>query len=511
MNTAAIYVRISDDAEGEALGVARQEQDCRALAARLGLTIIEPPYRDNDTGASTRTKKKRKTYPRMLADAEARKFSHILAYSNSRITRRPMELEELIQLHERSGVQVQTVVSGKSDLSTADGRQYARILAAIDAGEAERTGERLTRRQQDDRAQGRYGASKRAWGWGTLVPHPQRAGRTMVIDADKLNDTEGPALRWGIGRVLEGASLRSLAVEWNRQGLLTASNNTWTATRVRDVLVRWRNAGIMQHNGEPMEGSPGSWDPVCTPEDLRLLRGLLLAPERRTTPGRTPTDLLSALACCTACGRVMYSGKQRSVRKDGALWFDVYRCSGAQSTTGDKCWTSIKRETLDEIVIKSLRRRLTFGPSTGLAPSSEERAQLMALRSERAEIAEEQVEVGRMIGDRVMSPSTAEPALRGLSERLEAIDTQIRAIESRYAFGALFGAPERSKWKWKRSDALSENFRSLDLAEQREVIRLLLRVEVNKGRDPRERVAVGYVGWAGPVPPHSLEHPDDES
>jgi DNA invertase Pin-like site-specific DNA recombinase len=36
---AAAYVRISRDREGQALGVARQEDDCKALAERRGWTV----------------------------------------------------------------------------------------------------------------------------------------------------------------------------------------------------------------------------------------------------------------------------------------------------------------------------------------------------------------------------------------------------------------------------------------------------------------------------------------
>jgi len=42
---AAIYCRISDDREGRGLGVARQEDDCRKLAERLGWEVAKL-YRD---------------------------------------------------------------------------------------------------------------------------------------------------------------------------------------------------------------------------------------------------------------------------------------------------------------------------------------------------------------------------------------------------------------------------------------------------------------------------------
>lgn len=96
---AAIYCRISRDAEGDGEGVERQERLCRELATRLDLNIVEV-YTDNDIGVSDRTStnKQRTAYLQMIADARTGKFHHLLAYSNSRLTRRMLELEDLIQL-----------------------------------------------------------------------------------------------------------------------------------------------------------------------------------------------------------------------------------------------------------------------------------------------------------------------------------------------------------------------------------------------------------------------------
>jgi len=47
---AAIYARISSDQEGTALGVKRQLEDCRKLAAAEGWLVAEE-YTDNDVSA----------------------------------------------------------------------------------------------------------------------------------------------------------------------------------------------------------------------------------------------------------------------------------------------------------------------------------------------------------------------------------------------------------------------------------------------------------------------------
>src|SRR5699024_2290295 len=64
---AAVYARISKD-DGEALGVARQVEDCTALAAQRGWQVVGT-YTDNNVSATHA--KVRPQYQRMIADIEA--------------------------------------------------------------------------------------------------------------------------------------------------------------------------------------------------------------------------------------------------------------------------------------------------------------------------------------------------------------------------------------------------------------------------------------------------------
>lgn len=65
VRSAAVSARISSDQDGTALGVARQLEDCRKLAASLGWVVGEE-YVDNDLSAYSG--KPRPEYQRMLLD-----------------------------------------------------------------------------------------------------------------------------------------------------------------------------------------------------------------------------------------------------------------------------------------------------------------------------------------------------------------------------------------------------------------------------------------------------------
>src|SRR3954451_4788181 len=110
----AIYARISSDSEGTGLGVARQVEDCRRLAASLGWTVAEE-YIDNDLSAYD-ARKVRPAYQRMLADLRDGLRDGVLVYHVDRLTRRPLELEEFIATLDAAKVRHVRFVSGDMNL-----------------------------------------------------------------------------------------------------------------------------------------------------------------------------------------------------------------------------------------------------------------------------------------------------------------------------------------------------------------------------------------------------------
>src|SRR5947209_1128271 len=110
---AAIYCRISQDRSDEGLGVTRQEQDCRAQAKRRNWTVSEV-FVDNDISAyaTTRRRKTRPAYERMMDAIRAGAVGAIIVWHPDRLHRTPRELEDFIDLIEAHKVSVATVTAG---------------------------------------------------------------------------------------------------------------------------------------------------------------------------------------------------------------------------------------------------------------------------------------------------------------------------------------------------------------------------------------------------------------
>ncbi|WP_308799548.1 recombinase family protein [Agromyces silvae] len=295
---AAIYARISRDAEGEKLGVSRQIDDCRALAKSLGYEVVEE-FIDNDISASTKSQKARPAYTEMLAAARADQIDAILAYSNSRLTRRPRELEDLIDLHDRHRTRIATVVSGNDDLSTADGRMVARIKGNVDTAEAERVAERTKRAKEQMATDGKYRGGRRPYGYekGGLV----------------INKAEADVVREATTAVLAGRTVNAVARELNERGMKTSTGAKWTQMSLRDVLLRPRNAGLIArgaagHAGFEI-GGRAQWPALVDEDTWRALFTKLTDPSRRTNKGSDTKWLGSFIYRCgiEGCGAVLRS------------------------------------------------------------------------------------------------------------------------------------------------------------------------------------------------------------
>lgn len=353
------YCRISEDPEGLAIGVGRQRQDNATLAEREGFELVQS-YEDNDIGASMLSKKKRPAFDDMMARAWKGEFDAIVAYSNSRLTRRPMELENFINLFNHRirmerPLRIITMVSGEDDLSTADGRMVARFKAAADAGEAERTAERVARARKAKRDKGQAHSAFRPFGWQN--------------DRVTLDTEEAQHARDAVTMLIEGASLHEICRNFNDAGLKTTRGNAWTYQTAYTYFHNPRLAGYVGQDGDYYRHSltgepvPGEWEPLISTEIFDRLCAHL---DRNKNAGTQVRDrenkaLLSGILRCGACGTRMtrmhaVAARGGKLRADGSRtkrYNAVYRCGLMTSSQGaeNKHYMVIDRAQTEEHII----------------------------------------------------------------------------------------------------------------------------------------------------------------
>jgi DNA invertase Pin-like site-specific DNA recombinase len=338
-----IYLRISDDREGQELGVGRQQEDCLSLSDRLH-RVVYKIYKDNDISASTRSRQTRPEYQQLLADARSGVIDTIIAYTTSRLTRKPREHEDLLEIAERYGIQFYYVASPSFDLNTANGRQVARILAANDASQAEITAELISRKKLENAAKGQYMGGARAYGF----EGPIKDEHGTLINRGRINvaviEEEKAVWLDCVQRAIAGERETYLIRDLNSRGKLSSTGTLWQTGNLKHVLLNKRfvefdatnhpvdcpclanpkGNGTLTHRGVEHRAV---WPAFISQETHAQLSAAF---ERNSQPwahgllmGRK--YLLSGLAVCGRCGTPMY-GQHRKIDENRKQ--RRYRCKG---------------------------------------------------------------------------------------------------------------------------------------------------------------------------------------
>lgn len=289
---ATLYLRISLDKSGEELGVQRQEAECRRLCEQRGWDVIGV-ITDNSVSASRGV---RPGYKQLLRAIEAHETDVVVVYRLDRLLRRLTELEALVELSERTGVQVATV-QGDLDLTNSSGRLVARILASVARSEVETKSERQRLANAQKAAAGKPQGSRRPYGYE----------RDLIT----IYEPEAAVLREMAAKVIAGWGYKEVAYWANAEGHTTTMGRPWLGLTIRNILQKKRYGGIREYNGAEY---PAIWQPIFDKQTWeRLQLTIKLHKQSYADPSRAFARkyLLTGLVYCGQCGMPLNGATKR--------------------------------------------------------------------------------------------------------------------------------------------------------------------------------------------------------
>lgn len=447
-----MYCRISRDKVGAGLGVERQERDCRELAARLGVDIVAV-HTDNDLSAYSG--KPRPGYKALLAQVRDGHVDIVLCWHTDRLHRRPIELEEWISVCEPRSVSVHTVKAGPLDLATPSGRMVARQLGAVARYEVEHAIERQKAAKSQAAADGRWRGGRRPYGYDADGVTVRPAEAAVVADAT--------------GRVLAGESLHAVARSLNDAGTLTSTGRAWTPTELRKVLLRGRNAGQIEHNGDVV--GEAVWEAIVDPAAWRNLRRLLTEPGRRPPRSHDLVWLGSGVYLCGVCGdgTTMLSASARSGSKRRVI--PSYRCRRS---------THVARAAapLDEFISMLVVERLSQPDARRLLVPQPKLVDVAALHARRVDVDGRLAEVAALFADGAVTAAQLAEVTRRLRGEAEDLDGRIAAATATSPLAGLADAVD-----------VPAAWAATSVARRKAVIRDLMTVTLDRAPRGRPR------GW----------------
>lgn len=459
---AIIYCRISRDREGAGLGVERQRDDCEQLAAQLRLNIVAV-YEDNDLSAYSG--KPRLGYDALLHDIRAGRAEVVLAWHTDRLHRSPAELEEYIDVCEPRRVETRTVKAGTLDLATATGRMIARQLGVQARYEVERMAERQRRKRDQMAAAGEYMGGARPFGY--------------EADGVTIRDDEAEAVREAAEAILAGASLRAVCREWEERGIRTVPrarrqpdgtrsepvSKAWDATELRRMLLRPRNAGILQHRGQ--EAGPARWPAILDEATWRSMCAVLTDPTRRTTPGNERKWLGSGIYFCGIKGCGLTVRASTAGTASGRVHLPAYRCRTLRHVTR-RC------DLLDEYITLLTLARVSRPDAVDLLAQHDDPVDVAGAQRDMREARGTLDALAGALGAGEMDMQEWRAASGAARRRLQAAEDVLSRAVKANPVASLVGAEDpRAVWG------------GLDLSRRRAVVSYLMTVTVHPARRGR--------------------------
>ncbi len=444
VEAAAIYCRISDDREGEALGVRRQEEDCRALAERRRWPISNV-YIDNDRSAYSG--KPRPEYERLLHDIRTGAVDAVVVWDLDRLHRSPRELEDFFAVCDsaRPPLTELASVTGEVDLSTHAGHFHARMMGDVARYESDQKSHRIRRKHEQLAQMGKLAGG----GWARPFGYER--------DRITIRPAEAKIISDGARHILAGDSLNSVARLWNAGGLTTTGGRTWHTAAVKRVLASGRIAGLREHHGEIVRGPDGKpvraeWPGIIPATQSERLRIILRDPARRTN-FRKHAYLLSGLLRCGRCGVRLYARP----KANGKPCYICLRAEGRAGCGGVSRLAGPVEELLTEAVLFRLDT-----PALAKAVAAEEkqlRGRDKVLESAGA-IEAQQADLAREWAAGHVTKAEWMSARDELQRRLDAVVSRIRVEQRASAVKGFIG----------RSRVLAKRWRSLTVEQRRAVI-----------------------------------------
>jgi len=336
----AIYARLSQDRNGDSLGIDRQRDLMEAVADVRGWPV---PKLYGERNISAYSGKKRPSFDRLIADIKAGVVDGVLVVDEDRLSRRLGELNAFYELCADPYVPIVTL-SGEVDTTTADGVMRAHITGAVAQNASAKESERLKRQRAQAAKLGLYQGGVRRYGY--------TATRTTTIEIDgksypapAIVEPEARIVRDIAERLLRGESARSIVLDLNDRKVPTAKGGEWTVGGLLQTITSPHVAAIRTHHGE--EVAPGAWEPILDRATHEKLAAIVNA--RKGTRGRPAKSLLGGIARCGRCREKLHQTRQRSQR--------IYRCQSSGERRNMCKGVIVDADALDEFLSAVIVKR----------------------------------------------------------------------------------------------------------------------------------------------------------
>lgn len=393
---AVIYSRISVTQEAS-VSLERQQESARMYAAARGFNVVGS-FVDDGVSATANRPDQRPGWKAMLASPL--KFQVVIALKVDRVARRTIDfLQAHEQLQARGAALV--CVDDPIDMSTAQGRGFATMLAVFAEMEAAAIADRVRGARKTLLHSGRVAGGKVPWGWRSVRNPDGGPGYVLQQDPDAIEH-----VRLAVERTQAGHSIYSTQQLLAEQGVKVGYTSLERTIRNPLVagLIAWTpgNKGKARGDGlvRDANGLPVRYPELAVTTESAW-RSMLSALDAPTTGRRTPRALRAATSGAWSglvwCADARHDEPVRMHRGtfEGRHGYTCPSCHQTLTSWEDEAVAEFLRVAGDELALNRVRVVTTGGNEqvaaiearirelTAEMATTHDKAALKALREEQ--------------------------------------------------------------------------------------------------------------------------------
>lgn len=289
-----IYVRVSTEEQAkEGFSISAQKERLRAFALSQGWEIKNEYIEEGWSAKNI----ERPQLKQLLNDITKENIDVVLVYRLDRLTRSVLDLYQLLKTFDDNGVAFRSATE-VYDTSTAMGRLFLTLVAALAQWERENLGERV-----------RFGIDQ-------MLDEGKRAGASSNygyrFDKDfncEIIEHEAEAVRFMFQWYIEGFGYTLIAEKLNNMGYKPKRSKEWNRASVKQYLANPIYAGHYKWSDRIFENShPPLVDEITFQKVQKLMK------ERTPADIRHGKYLLTGLLRCGYCNHGMTGGTDKRIK-----------------------------------------------------------------------------------------------------------------------------------------------------------------------------------------------------
>lgn len=307
----AIYIRVSTEEQAkEGYSISAQKQKLKAYCIAQGWDV-SGVYVDEGISAKDMN---RPQLQQMLKDIKSGLIDCVLVYRLDRLTRSVLDLYKLLETFEKHDCKFKSATE-VFETTTALGRMFITIVAAMAQWERENTGERISMGFHEKVRQGKYALNFRSFGYNLDLKTGQLS----------INEEEAKTVRKIVDLYLkEGYGANRICQYLNERNILTRDGNHWNDKPLMQLLKNPIYKGTIKYGTEVNEDAmPAIIDKETFEEVQKTI-------ERRRSlhPKQISSDyIFSGLIKCYECGSPLVGYRVYATLTTGEkMRYKNYRC-----------------------------------------------------------------------------------------------------------------------------------------------------------------------------------------